>query len=200
MTTDALTAYQRVADQQKRDALILSHLPLVKHVIGRLVGELPPGVDVENLEAAGVLGLVEAAGKYDPGRNTLFKTFAYIRIRGAVLDELRRASPLPQQMLERVSAVRKALASGVPVVAFQTGPAAECINHDRTGLLARPGSGKLVAAVERLAIDPDLRERLAANARASVAGRTWADDVEELVGRYGSLARDLSVVRAGAAG
>src|SRR5262245_61098490 len=95
-------------DQQVRDELIVSHLPLVKHVIGRLIGELPPGVDIENLESAGVLGLVEAAGRFDPTQNAQFKTFAFLRIRGAILDELRRASPLPQHMLERVSRIRKA--------------------------------------------------------------------------------------------
>jgi RNA polymerase sigma factor for flagellar operon FliA len=104
----SIQTYQRQADQQRRDELIVSHLPLVKHVIGRLVGGLPPGVDVENLESAGVLGLVEAAGKFDPTRNAQFKTFAYLRIRGAILDELRRNSPLPQHMLERVTAIRKA--------------------------------------------------------------------------------------------
>ena len=109
-------AYQRQADQQRRDELILSHLPLVKHVIGRLVGELPPGTDVDNLEAAGVLGLVEAAAKYDPTRNAQFKTFAYLRVRGAVVDELRRNSPLPQHVMERVSAVRKASRTLAPPV------------------------------------------------------------------------------------
>jgi RNA polymerase sigma factor FliA len=127
---DALLKYQRVADQSRRDELILSHLPLVKHVIGRLVGELPPGVDVENLESAGVLGLVEAAGKFDPTRNAQFKTFAYLRIRGAVYDELRRNSPLPQHMLERVALVRKALRSlpapvTIEVLAAATGMSAD---------------------------------------------------------------------------
>lgn len=103
-----IQTYQQQADRAKRDELIVSHLPLVKHVIGRLVGNLPPGVDVENLESAGVLGLVEAAGKFDPTRNAQFKTFAYLRIRGAILDEIRRNSPLPQHMLERVSLIRKA--------------------------------------------------------------------------------------------
>lgn len=105
---EAKQAYQRVADQSRRDDLILSHLPLVKHIIGRLAVELPPGVDVDNLESAGVLGLVEAAGKFDPSKNVQFKTFAYIRVRGAIFDELRRNSPLPQHMLERVSLIRKA--------------------------------------------------------------------------------------------
>jgi RNA polymerase sigma factor for flagellar operon FliA len=103
-----IRAYQRNADQQRRDDLILGHLPLVKHVIGRLLGELPPGVDAENLESAGVLGLVEAASKFDPTRNAQFKTFAYLRIRGAIVDELRRNSPLPQHVLGRVSQIRKA--------------------------------------------------------------------------------------------
>ncbi|HEV3439238.1 MAG TPA: sigma-70 family RNA polymerase sigma factor [Gemmata sp.] len=108
MSGSNIHPYQRQADQNRRDELILSHLPLVKHVIGRLLGELPPGVDVENLESAGVLGLVEAAAKFDPNRNAQFKTFAYLRIRGSIVDELRRNSPLPQHMLSRVSIIRRA--------------------------------------------------------------------------------------------
>jgi RNA polymerase sigma factor for flagellar operon FliA len=121
-----IRAYQRNAEQQKRDDLILGHLPLVKHVIGRLLGDLPAGVDAENLESAGVLGLVEAAAKFDPTRNAQFKTFAYLRIRGAIVDELRRNSPLPQQVLGRVSLVRKAYRTlpqpvTVPMLAAATG-------------------------------------------------------------------------------
>ncbi len=103
-----LRAYQRTAEQQRRDDLILSHLPLVKHVIGRLLGDMPASADAENLESAGVLGLVEAASKFDPTRNAQFKTFAYLRIRGAIVDELRRNSPLPQHVLGRVAQLRKA--------------------------------------------------------------------------------------------
>ena len=111
MSGSNIHPYQRQADQTRRDELILTHLPLVKHVIGRMLGELPAGVDVENLESAGVLGLVEAASKFDPSRNAQFKTFAYLRIRGSIVDELRRNSPLPQQMLARVAAVRRAYRS-----------------------------------------------------------------------------------------
>lgn len=104
----AAQLYQRQMDQRRRDELILQHLPLVKHVIGRMLAQLPPHVDVENLESAGVLGLVEAAAKFDPSRNAQFKTFAYFRIRGAILDELRRNSPLPQHVLNRIAIVRRA--------------------------------------------------------------------------------------------
>jgi len=106
--SEAILQYQRQAQQNRRDELIMSHLPLVKHVIGRLVAEMPPGVDIENLESAGVLGLVEAASKFDPERNAQFKTFAYLRVRGAILDELRRNCPLPQHVMERVTKIRKA--------------------------------------------------------------------------------------------
>lgn len=106
--TQPINEYQRTADQDRRDRLVLEHLPLVKHVIGRLIGDLPPGVDRENLESAGVLGLVEAATKFDPTRTVQFNTYAFPRIRGAVLDELRRNSPFPQQVLERIALIRRA--------------------------------------------------------------------------------------------
>jgi RNA polymerase sigma factor for flagellar operon FliA len=101
-------AYRRVAEATEREQLILEHVAFVRHVFGRLVAELPQGVDRENLEAAGLLGLVEAAHHYDPRRGVEFKSFAYHRIRGAMLDELRRNSPLPQRMLEIIAQVRQA--------------------------------------------------------------------------------------------
>jgi RNA polymerase sigma factor FliA len=100
--------YSQEATKTRRDQLILDHLPLVKHAIGRLVGRLPRGVDAENLESAGILGLVEAANRFDPDRGVNFETFAYLRIRGAVVDEMRRNSCLPQQVLEQVGRVRQA--------------------------------------------------------------------------------------------
>jgi RNA polymerase sigma factor for flagellar operon FliA len=104
----ATQAYTLVAAKARRDELITAHLGLVRHVLGKLLAHLPAGVDVENLESAGTLGLVEAASKFDPERGIKFETYAYTRIRGAVLDELRRNCPLPQHVLERVAKVRKA--------------------------------------------------------------------------------------------
>ena len=101
-------AYSDLAQRDRRDTLILDHLSLVRHIAGKQLAELPPGVDLENLESAGVLGLVEAANHFDLERGTQFKTFAYTRIRGAILDELRRNCMLPQQMLQMVGRVRRA--------------------------------------------------------------------------------------------
>lgn len=102
------SAYRTIGAAREREELILSHLPLVQHIVGRMTMHLPPGVDRDNLRSAGVLGLVEAAGKFDPVRGIKFETFASWRIRGAVLDELRRNCPVPQQLLEKAALVRKA--------------------------------------------------------------------------------------------
>lgn len=106
----ALSTYQRVQRQTQRDELVLDHLDFVRHILGRLLIRLPDRVDSENLESAGVVGLIEAAGQYDPARGVPFRTYAYPRIRGAILDELRRNCPLPQQMLERWGVIRDAYA------------------------------------------------------------------------------------------
>jgi phosphatidylinositol alpha 1,6-mannosyltransferase len=95
----------------------------------------------------------------------------------------------PRKQDTSLSAVRKALASNVPVVAFQTGAAAEVVTDGKTGLLVgkTSGSGGLIAAVARLAADEALRARLAAQGRDSVSERTWTDAIHELVGIYEPL-------------
>ncbi len=64
----AKQAYDAIAQKGRRDRLILEHLPMVRHLVGKMTAELPPGVDEDNLESAGVLGLVEAAHHFDPER------------------------------------------------------------------------------------------------------------------------------------
>jgi RNA polymerase sigma factor for flagellar operon FliA len=104
----AVRAYQSVTQKEVRDKLVVDHLDYVRHVLGRVIGGLPDFVDSESLESAGILGLVEAATQFDPSRGVEFRTFAHHRIRGAILDELRRNCPLPQQVLKQWSALRQA--------------------------------------------------------------------------------------------
>ncbi|MCS7158849.1 MAG: sigma-70 family RNA polymerase sigma factor [Gemmatales bacterium] len=111
--------YQQDCQRQQREELILSHLYLVRHVLGKLAARLPPEIDRENLEAAGILGLVEAAAHFDPRRGVQFKTFAYFRIRGAILDELRRNSPLSQETLKKLARIRAAYQSLNPPVSLE---------------------------------------------------------------------------------
>lgn len=104
----AVKAYHKVCVMDLRDRLILEHLSYVRHILGKMLGALPDYVDNENLESAGILGLVEAAGQFDPSRGTAFTTFAYQRIRGAILDELRRNCPVPQTILQNWALIRDA--------------------------------------------------------------------------------------------
>ncbi len=107
MTTTSTKRRQSTVDTTAKDELILNHLGYVRHILNRLLAQLPPRVDADNLESAGVVGLIEAANQFDPGRDVEFRTFSYQRIRGAILDELRRNCPLSQQMLQKISFIRR---------------------------------------------------------------------------------------------
>src|SRR3990167_2477978 len=78
-----------LGDLMRRDKLIIEYLSLVKYAVGKIIIYLPPFVDKEDLIEYGILGLIEAAEKYDSKKETKFGTYAISRIRGAILDYLR---------------------------------------------------------------------------------------------------------------
>ncbi|OOP55032.1 MAG: hypothetical protein AYP45_17170 [Candidatus Brocadia carolinensis] len=94
-----------------RDKLISENLSLVKYVVGKIMIYLPSFVDKEDLVEYGILGLIEAAEKYDPKNNTKFGTYALPRIRGAILDHLRSQDWLPRSMREKASMAKNAYVS-----------------------------------------------------------------------------------------
>ena len=73
-----------------RTQLIHDHLYLVDIISRRMVTQVPSFMNWDDIKSAGMLGLLDAANKFDPAKNILFKTFAEYRIRGAVLDEMRK--------------------------------------------------------------------------------------------------------------
>jgi len=104
-------ARKAYADQSREafeEKLILDYLPLVRHVVTRVAEHLRPPDDLEDLISAGTVGLIKAARGYDASRQTEFKTYAYIRIRGAVIDELRRRSFVPSAVHAKVRRIRAA--------------------------------------------------------------------------------------------
>ncbi|MCA9205849.1 MAG: sigma-70 family RNA polymerase sigma factor [Planctomycetales bacterium] len=111
--------YREVSSTFERDQLILDHLEYVRQILGKLLVRLPDGVDIENLEAAGTLGLIEAANNFDADRGVEFTTFSYPRIRGAILDELRHNCPLPQAQLQKIAQVRRACETLEPPVTIE---------------------------------------------------------------------------------
>src|SRR5438128_5934819 len=75
---------------EARDALVLEHLPLAKAIAVRVYENLPVHVDLDDLVHAGILGLFDAATKFDPDKQVVFSSYAKHRIKGAILDSLRQ--------------------------------------------------------------------------------------------------------------
>lgn len=94
---------------RERDALVESHLPQVRLIADRLSARLPPSVDRDDLVGAGVIGLLDAVDRYDTSRGVLFKTFAEMRIRGAMLDSLRDLDWAPRSVRRRARSVEEAV-------------------------------------------------------------------------------------------
>jgi len=90
VATQAWRAYRGESSSDSEREFIEAHLHLVKTVIGRLRLTLPATLDMDDLYSVGVTGLISAAKRYDPARDSTFAAFAFHHIRGAVLDELRR--------------------------------------------------------------------------------------------------------------
>jgi len=104
----ARAAYAQESAQALQDQRIVDYLPLVHHIVRKVTAHLGRRVDTEDLVSAGTVGLVRAARAYDPDRHAEFKTYAYIRVRGAVIDELRSQSFAPTDIHRQVRRVREA--------------------------------------------------------------------------------------------
>jgi RNA polymerase sigma factor for flagellar operon FliA len=91
-------AYAVAAGRREADDLVARHAELVKRIAYHLAGRLPASVEVADLIQAGMLGLLEAASSYSAGKGASFETFAGIRIRGAMLDALRRLDWAPRSV------------------------------------------------------------------------------------------------------
>ena len=96
--SSGVTAIPGEDTQKARDALIAEYAPLVKYIAERLAARLPSSIEVEDLINTGVLGLIDAIDKFVPDRGVKFKTYAEFRVRGAMLDYLRRQDWAPRSM------------------------------------------------------------------------------------------------------
>ena len=92
----------------ERNDLVLEHLEIVKKGVHRIVGRIPSLVDTEDLASDGVLGLMDAIDKFEPERSVKFKTYAEVRVRGAILDSLRRLDWAPRALRRRGREVSRA--------------------------------------------------------------------------------------------
>ena len=112
MESRALWAATAAGDNSARDALLLENLNLVHHVARQLSRSLAVEADFDELVSAGTIGLMTAVGSFDARRGLAFSTFAVPRIRGSILDELRRQDHVPRSVRRKardISRTRESL-------------------------------------------------------------------------------------------
>lgn len=119
---NAMARYTQSTGQPKdADRLIKEHGELVRRIAYHLCARLPPSVEVDDLIQAGMIGLLEAASQFTAGRGATFETYAGIRIRGAMLDSLRRLDWTPRSVHRKA----RGLAEAVTAIERETGSEAE---------------------------------------------------------------------------
>jgi len=106
---DLWHGWRSTRTQELRNRLLLHYAPLVRHVASRIAIGLPAQVEFSDLVSAGVLGLLQAIERFDPAQGVPFEAYAMLRIRGAVLDELRAQDWVPRQARQRQRRVAEAV-------------------------------------------------------------------------------------------
>jgi RNA polymerase sigma factor for flagellar operon FliA len=146
------------------EQLVGEHLGLVKRIACHLLGRLPATVQLEDLVQSGTIGLLEAARHYDPRQGASFETYAGIRIRGAMLDEVRRNDWTPRSVHRNARRVSAAI-------------------REVEGETGREAHGREIAAALNVGLD-----EYHAMARDSVAARLFSlNDLTEEDGNFDDL-------------
>ena len=112
--------YQKKPTQEIREQLILAYAQLVKLVAGRLSMYLGHNVEFDDLVSYGIFGLIDAIDKFDMNKNVKFETYASLRIRGAILDQIRKMDWIPRTVRQRQRKIDEA----IKLIEMRTGKAA----------------------------------------------------------------------------
>jgi RNA polymerase sigma factor for flagellar operon FliA len=109
VAANAWRVYQGASGPLDEKSLIERYLPLVRNVVDRIKLNLPPHVDADDLYSVGVTGLIAAVKKFDPEQGSTFAAYATTRIRGAILDELRRMDWCPRRARAKARKLKEAI-------------------------------------------------------------------------------------------
>ncbi|WP_036169504.1 RNA polymerase sigma factor FliA [Massilia sp. 9096] len=123
-----------------KNSLLTDHMPLVKRLAHQMKAKLPASVEVDDLMQAGMIGLLDAINRYEENHGAQFETYAVLRIRGAMLDELRSSDWMPRSTRQNMRKVESAM-------------------HELTQQLGRPPSESEVAKALKLSLS-DYQEML----------------------------------------
>lgn len=100
-----------------REDLILQYAPLVKYIVERMAMRLPPHISKEELISTGIVGLIDALNHFDEGKGIKFQTYAAYRVRGTIIDELRRLDWIPRSVRKGIQRIEEAILT----IQFRTG-------------------------------------------------------------------------------
>ncbi|MFQ5340563.1 MAG: FliA/WhiG family RNA polymerase sigma factor [Anaerolineae bacterium] len=106
---DVWNQYAATRDRVLREQLILENASLVKYVVDRMAISLPAVLEYDDLISHGIVGLMQAVDRYDPGRGVPFQAYAATRIRGQVLDTLRSLDMVPRSIRQRAREIEDAI-------------------------------------------------------------------------------------------
>ena len=101
--------YKSSPNAKIKEQIILKYANLVKFVAGRLMITLPPSVESDDLESAGIMGLIDAIDRFDPKYGVKFESYAIPRIKGAMLDELRKLDWIPRSVRSKSRELEKVI-------------------------------------------------------------------------------------------
>ncbi|HWJ50350.1 MAG TPA: sigma-70 family RNA polymerase sigma factor, partial [Solirubrobacteraceae bacterium] len=107
--------YRRTGERELRDRLIFMFMPMVRYIVYRKVREVPAQCDVEDFLSCGLEALIHSIERYDPDKGATLEQYAWTRIHGAVLDELRRHDWAPRSLRRDERAINNARESFVSV-------------------------------------------------------------------------------------
>ena len=91
----------------EREEMIIKYIPYVKYIASRLISGKPPGIELDDLISFGIIGLIDAIEKFDPSKGLKFETYATVRIRGSIIDELRKISWIPKSAFSKLSILNR---------------------------------------------------------------------------------------------
>lgn len=103
--------YNQMQPLEDKKKLLQDHLYLVDILVGRMVTQVPSFMNRDDMKSAAMLGLMDATNKYDRSKNILFKTFAEYRIRGAILDEMRKLDWFSRTLRDKQNRIARAINS-----------------------------------------------------------------------------------------
>jgi RNA polymerase sigma factor FliA len=108
LTTSDKTSQPHGLDPAERERLLTENLPEVRYIARRIHDRLPSHVQFDDLVHAGIIGLIDAVDKFDPGKNVQLKSYARFRIRGAILDSLRQLDWSPRNLRRQARRIEEA--------------------------------------------------------------------------------------------